>query len=222
MTEEYRYLLTQSPAITAQPHQPLGCPRVFALASRLLAVLNSHMVCSLVTFNSLFKNISFFIPFFIIWARPQHCSFSTFFPPKHLAALMMTDNLFSLYLLSPDCISCSGVFCLMEPHLLMDFAGGSLGKEPTCQCRGHKGCRFDPRVWKILWRRKWQPTPVFLPGKFHGQRVVWRATVPGITKSRTRLSAHTYIHTYLLMYFWKEVFTLSVFINSVTVSSHIS
>ena len=26
------------------------------------------------------------------------------------------------------------------------------------------------RVGKILWSRKWQPTPVFLPGKFHGQR----------------------------------------------------
>ena len=26
------------------------------------------------------------------------------------------------------------------------------------------------RVGKIPWRRKWQPTPVFLPGKFHGQR----------------------------------------------------
>ena len=29
---------------------------------------------------------------------------------------------------------------------------------------------FDPWVEKILWRRKWQPTPVFLPGKSHGQR----------------------------------------------------
>ena len=29
---------------------------------------------------------------------------------------------------------------------------------------------FNPWVWKIPWRRKWQPTPVFLPGKFHGQR----------------------------------------------------
>ena len=27
-----------------------------------------------------------------------------------------------------------------------------------------------PLGWKILWRRKWQPTPVFLPGKFHGQK----------------------------------------------------
>ena len=30
--------------------------------------------------------------------------------------------------------------------------------------------RFDPSVRKIPWRRKWQPTPVFLPGEFHGQR----------------------------------------------------
>ena len=29
---------------------------------------------------------------------------------------------------------------------------------------------FDPWVRKILWRRKWQPTPVFLPGKSHEQR----------------------------------------------------
>ena len=30
--------------------------------------------------------------------------------------------------------------------------------------------RFDPWVGKIPWRRKWQPTPVFVPGKSHGQR----------------------------------------------------
>ena len=29
---------------------------------------------------------------------------------------------------------------------------------------------FDPWVRKIPWRRKWQPTPVFLPGKSHRQR----------------------------------------------------
>ena len=28
----------------------------------------------------------------------------------------------------------------------------------------------DPWVGKISWKRKWQPTPVFLPGEFHGQR----------------------------------------------------
>ena len=30
--------------------------------------------------------------------------------------------------------------------------------------------RFDPWFGKIPWRRKWQPTPVFLPGEFQGQR----------------------------------------------------
>ena len=29
---------------------------------------------------------------------------------------------------------------------------------------------FDPWVGKIPWRRKWQPTPVFLPGESHGRR----------------------------------------------------
>ena len=38
---------------------------------------------------------------------------------------------------------------------------------PACQCRR---CEFDPWVRKFPWRRRWQPTPVFLPGKPHGQR----------------------------------------------------
>ena len=38
------------------------------------------------------------------------------------------------------------------------------GKESTCQCRK---CKFDPWVGKIPWRRKWRPTPVFMPGKSH-------------------------------------------------------
>ena len=36
------------------------------------------------------------------------------------------------------------------------------GKESSCQCRR---CEFNPWVRKIFWRRKWQPTPVFLPKK---------------------------------------------------------
>ena len=50
------------------------------------------------------------------------------------------------------------------------FPGGATGKEPTWQCRRCKRRRFDPWVWKIPWRRAWQPTPVFLPGESHGQR----------------------------------------------------
>ena len=33
-----------------------------------------------------------------------------------------------------------------------------------------KRYKFNLWVWKILWRRKWQPTPVFLLGKYHGWR----------------------------------------------------
>ena len=40
------------------------------------------------------------------------------------------------------------------------------GKESAFQCR-KRG--FDPCVGKIPWRRKWQPTPVFLTGKSHRQ-----------------------------------------------------
>ena len=38
----------------------------------------------------------------------------------------------------------------------------------VCLQYGRPG--FDPWVRKIRWRRKWQPTPVSLPGEFHGQR----------------------------------------------------
>uniref|UniRef100_A0A8C6CM12 Immunoglobulin V-set domain-containing protein n=1 Tax=Moschus moschiferus TaxID=68415 RepID=A0A8C6CM12_MOSMO len=53
------------------------------------------------------------------------------------------------------------------------FPGDSVGKESACQCRTHG---FYPWVGKIPWRRKprgshWEePTPVFLPGKYHAQR----------------------------------------------------
>ena len=47
------------------------------------------------------------------------------------------------------------------------FPGGSDSKESVCNA-GRPG--FTPWVGKIPWRRKWQLTPVFLPGEFHGQR----------------------------------------------------
>ena len=58
------------------------------------------------------------------------------------------------------------------------------GKESACQCRRHK---FDPWVRKIPWRRKWQPTPVFLPGKSHRQRSLVGYTVHGVTRFRHNL-----------------------------------
>ena len=54
--------------------------------------------------------------------------------------------------------------------MYVGFPGSTSGKEPASQCRRHKRHRFDSWVGKIPWRRTWQPTPVFLPGKYHGQR----------------------------------------------------
>ena len=53
--------------------------------------------------------------------------------------------------------------CTHLPTLNTAFSG----KESACQYR--RG-RFNPWVGKIPWRSKWQPTPVFLPGKSHGQK----------------------------------------------------
>ena len=56
------------------------------------------------------------------------------------------------------------------------------GKEPTCRCRI---CRLYPWVGKIPWRRKWQPIPVFLPGKSQGQRSLVGYSPQGHKKDKT-------------------------------------
>ena len=52
----------------------------------------------------------------------------------------------------------------------MSFPGSASCKESACQRRKSERCVFDPWIGKIPWWRKWQPVPVFLPGKIHGQR----------------------------------------------------
>ena len=52
-----------------------------------------------------------------------------------------------------------------------------------------------PWVRKIPWRRKWQPTPIFLP-RNPMDRGAWQATVHGVTKSWTRMSIQTHTHTH--------------------------
>ena len=54
----------------------------------------------------------------------------------------------------------------MKSLWLQGFPGGSDGT--VCLQFRRRG--FNPQVRKIPWRKKWQLTPVFLPGKSHGQR----------------------------------------------------
>ena len=89
--------------------------------------------------------------------------------------------------------------------LLSNYAqhstGSTSGNESTCQCRRHKRCSFDPWIGKVIWRRKWQPTPISLPGKSHGQRSLVGYSPWGHKESdstvcaRARTHTHTHTHT---------------------------
>ena len=70
---------------------------------------------------------------------------------------------------------------------------GSVVKKSLCQYRRHRRHGFNPCVKMIPWRRKWQPTPIFFPGKFH--RGAWQATVQGATKESDMTERHT-MHAY--------------------------
>ena len=48
---------------------------------------------------------------------------------------------------------------------------------------------------RFPWRREWQPTPVFLPGEFHGQRSWWAAYSPRGCKEQDITEELTHTHT---------------------------
>ena len=73
------------------------------------------------------------------------------------------------------------------------------GKESTCPCRRRRKCGFDPWVSTIPWRRKWQPTPVLLLGKSHGQRSLVGYSSCGHKESDTTRHAHTAPQEHVLL-----------------------
>ena len=54
--------------------------------------------------------------------------------------------------------------------LYVGFPGGSVVQNWLANAEGAGDRGFNLWVGKIPWSRKWQCVPVFLPGKFHGQR----------------------------------------------------
>ena len=58
---------------------------------------------------------------------------------------------------------------LKQIPLPSSFPGGSVVKNPPANAED-TGDEFNRRVKKMPWRRKWQPTPVFLLGKSNRQR----------------------------------------------------
>ena len=59
-------------------------------------------------------------------------------------------------------VQIGGVFVASQAALVL--------KNPPVNAEDTGDVGSIPWVGKILWRKTWQPTPVFLPGEFHGQR----------------------------------------------------
>ena len=83
------------------------------------------------------------------------------------------------------------------------------GKESTCQCRRCRRRGFDPWAGKIPWRRKCQLTPIFLPGRSHGQSSLegyspWGGKESDMTE-RLSTYAHTHTHTHTHTSSWNIV-----------------
>ena len=76
-------------------------------------------------------------------------------------------------------------------ELNLGLSGGTSGKESACQCKTRKRHGFDPWVGKIPWSRKWQPTQIFLPEKFQGQRSLAGYSPRGCKELETTEHAHT-------------------------------
>ena len=81
--------------------------------------------------------------------------------------------------------------------VVMALPGRASGKESAYHYRRRKRCRFDPWVGKIPWRRKWQPTPVFLPGELHGQKSQGGCSPCGHRESDMTEHTHTHTHTHM-------------------------
>ena len=67
---------------------------------------------------------------------------------------------------------------------LAGFPGGLVVKNPSANA-GDTGDGFDPWVGKVPWRKKWQPIPVFLPGKFHTLKTLMGYSPRGRVESDT-------------------------------------
>ena len=78
-------------------------------------------------------------------------------------------------------------------------------REPACRCRR---CRFDPWIRKVPWRRKWQPAPVFLPGKSHAWRSLECYSPWGSKESDTASWLSMHIHRDIYIYVYTNDVTL--------------
>ena len=89
---------------------------------------------------------------------------------------------------------------------MQHFPGGATSKEPACQCRRLRRHGFDPWVRKIPWRRAQQPTPVFLPGESHGQKIQAGYSPRHNWSDLAQHTAHIHIHAFFYIYVFFHIY----------------
>ena len=95
------------------------------------------------------------------------------------------------------------------------------GKKFTCHCRRCRRRGFNPWVRKIPWKRKRQPTPIFLPGKSHGQRSLmgYSPWNPKESYTTEQLSMHVYVCTSVCIYTQKTSFIITTYTKIIRISN---
>ena len=156
---------------------------VYGVAKHQIWLRDFHVECLV---HSISRNIFYFTCLFVLSIVALRCLLVSAAQHSEPARYIHTSSPFwiSFPFRSPQStefpVLCFGVwlviyFIHISVHMSIAifqfiFQDGASGKGSACQCRSWRRRRFDCWVEKILWRSKYQPTPVFLPGKSHRQK----------------------------------------------------
>ena len=125
---------------------------------------------------------SFFLELFLHWSPVAYCA------PTDLRSSSVSVLSFCLFMLFMGFSRQESWSGLPFPSPVdLTLADVSDSKSICLECRS---LGFNPWVRKIPWRRKWQPTPVLLPGKFHGWRSPMGCSPWGHKESDTNEQLH--------------------------------
>ena len=163
---------------------------MFITALRALLMLQSLISIFHLPWASFYSTDTWNLLYFRTWV---FCSISLNSVPLSPHSLSPKPSLF---------LKCSSELDLCMTHHLnmLHMTNGlprwSSGKETACQCKRLRRRGFSAQAGKILWNRKWQPTPVFLPGESHGQRSLLGYSPWGCKQLDMTKHTHSHTHTH--------------------------
>ena len=103
---------------------------------------------------------------------------------------------------------CVCIYICVCLYIYIGFPDDAAGKESASNA-GDTG--FNPWVRKIPWRRKWQPTSVFLAKKVHGQRKCYSSKGCKELDTTEQLSIHTHIYTHVCAHTHTHTYIYTLF-----------